>query len=84
MVYWKLRGLVCSKLGGLLAGDEYKLCECVGRQRGLCGRCLIRVTSMHYIKSLHMFKDDLSSPEHAIVTQGGSLGDWVGGVICVI
>ncbi len=71
---------VC-KLGGSLAGKECKLggggwCECewVGRQKGLCGSCLIRVTSMHCIKSIRMFEDDGTSPEHAIVIQGGSLG----------
>jgi hypothetical protein len=49
---------VCE-LGGSLAGDERKLgrgwCKCVGRQKGLCGSCLIRVISMHYFKSIRMF-----------------------------
>ncbi len=49
----------------------------VGRQKGLCGSCLIHVTSMHYIKSIRMFDDDVTSPEHALVIQGGSLGVWV-------
>ena len=38
------------KLGGSLAGDECKFCgvgwckcECIGRQKGLYGSCLIRV-----------------------------------------
>ena len=45
------------------AGDEYKLgggwckCECVRRQKGLCGSCLIRVTRMHCIKSIRMFEE---------------------------
>ncbi len=47
-------------------GDEYKLsgdwckCECVERQKGLCGSCLIRVTRMHYTKSIRMFEDDVT------------------------
>jgi hypothetical protein len=32
------------------------------------------VTSMHNIKSVPMFEDDATSPEHAVVMQGGSLG----------
>jgi hypothetical protein len=61
---------VC-KLGASLAGDECKLggggwCKCVGRQNDLYGRCLIRVTSMHYIKSIRIFEDDITSPEHAL------------------
>jgi hypothetical protein len=28
--------------------------SCIGRQRGLCGSCQIRVTSMHYIKSIRV------------------------------
>ncbi len=60
---------VC-KLGG---GGWWK-CECVGRQKGLIGRCLICVTSMHYA----------TSPEHTLVIQGGSLGVLVGGVMYVI
>jgi hypothetical protein len=56
---------VC-KLVGSLEGDERKLgggggvcckCECVGRQKGLCGSSLIRVTSMHSIKLVRMFED---------------------------
>ncbi len=53
-------------LGGSLAGDACKLggdwckSECVGRQKGLCGSCLIRVTSMHYMKSIRMFGDDVT------------------------
>ncbi len=58
---------VC-KLGGSLAGDECKLgggggwCKCkwVGRHKGLCGSCLICVTSMHFIKSIRMFEDDVT------------------------
>ncbi len=56
---------VC-KLGGLLAGDECKLggglckCKCAGRQNGLCGSCLIRIPSIHYIKSIRMFEDDVT------------------------
>jgi hypothetical protein len=29
---------------------------------------------MHYIKSIRMFEDDVTYPEHALVIQGGSLG----------
>jgi hypothetical protein len=52
------------KSGGSLVGDACTLydglrkCECVGRQKGLCGSCLIRVTSMHCIKSIRTFEDD--------------------------
>jgi hypothetical protein len=35
-------------------------CECVGRQKGLCGSCLIRVTSMHDMKSINMLEDDVT------------------------
>jgi hypothetical protein len=56
-----------SKLSGSLAGDECKFCgggwckcECVGRQKGLCGSSLIRVTSMHYVKSIRIFEDDVT------------------------
>jgi hypothetical protein len=38
------------------------------------GSCLIRVTRMHNIKSIRMFEDDMTGPEHALVIQGGSLG----------
>jgi hypothetical protein len=70
------------KLGGSLAGEMNVSwvvvvrckCECVGRQKGLCGSCLIRATSMHHIKSIRMFEDDVTWPEHALVMQGGSLG----------
>ncbi len=68
---------VC-KLGGSLAGDEWKLsgggwckCECVGRQKGLYGSCLIRFTSIHCLKSIRMFEDDVTWPEHALVIPGG-------------
>ena len=53
-------------LGGSLAGDECKWgCgwwkyEFVGRQKGFWGSCLIRVTSMHSIKSIRMFEDDVT------------------------
>ncbi len=50
----------------------------VGGQKDLCGSRLIRVTSMHYIESIRMFGDAVTSPEHALVIQGGSLGVWVG------
>jgi len=70
------------KLGGSLAGEMNVSwvvvvrckCECVGRPKGLCGRFLIRVTSMHYIKSIRMFEDDVTSPEEFVVIEGGSLG----------
>ena len=42
---------------------------------GVCGgRCVIRVTSMRYIKSIRMFEDDVTSPEEFVVIEGGSLG----------
>jgi hypothetical protein len=37
--------------------------------------CQIRVTSMYYIKSIRMFEDDVTWPEHAVVIKGG-LGRW--------
>ena len=50
MVSWTL----CVQVGWFVGGgDECKLgvdgwwkCECVGRQKCLCGSCLIRLTSM--------------------------------------
>jgi hypothetical protein len=77
---------VC-KLGGSLAEEmnvsfvvvRWIKCECIGRQNGFCGNCLIRVASRHYIKSIRMFEDDVTSPGHALVIQGnavGSLGWW--------
>jgi hypothetical protein len=54
-------------------GGGWCKCECVGRQKGLCESCLIRVTSMHYIKSIRMFEDDVTWSKHALVNQGGSL-----------
>jgi hypothetical protein len=88
--FWEVAWFCVCKLGGSLAGEECKLdgggrwkCECVGRQKGLCGSCLIRVTSMHYMKSIRMFEDDITWPEHALVMQGGSLGGLVSGVLYV-
>ncbi len=49
-------------------------CEFVGRQEGFCGSCLIRFASMHYMKWIRMFEDGITSPEHAVVIQGGLLG----------
>ncbi len=48
-------------------------CECVGRQKGVCGSCLIRVASMHYIKSIRMFEGDVTSSEHEDVHSGVEL-----------
>ncbi len=45
---------------------------------------MILVTSMHYIKSIRMFEDDVMGPEHALVIQGGSLGGWVVGVVVYV
>ncbi len=53
-------------------------------RRRVYGSCLIRVTSMHYKKSIRMFEDDVTSPENALVIQEGFLGVWVGGVMYVI
>ena len=70
---------VC-KLGVFIGGGWMEVwwwwykCECVGRQKGLCGSSLICVTSMHSIKSIRMFDDIVTWPEHALVIQGGSLG----------
>ena len=32
----------------------------IGRPTGLCGSCVIRVTSTHDIKSIGMFEDDVT------------------------
>ncbi len=60
----RLHGFVCTSWvvrwrGGecKLGGDGWCTCECVGRQKGVCGSCLIRVSSMHYIKSIRMFEN---------------------------
>ncbi len=51
----------------------------------LCGSCLICLTSMHDMKSIRMFEETVTSPEHALVIQGGSLGGvGVGGVMYAI
>jgi hypothetical protein len=60
-------GFVCTSWVIHWRGNECKLggwpkCECVWRQKGLCGSSLIRVTSMHYIKSTRMFEDEVTSP----------------------
>jgi hypothetical protein len=67
-VYWTLRVVTQCKLGGSLAGVMHVIfevvvrcnCECVGRQKGLCGSGLMPVTSMHYIKSIRLFEDDVT------------------------
>jgi hypothetical protein len=42
--------ILCVQVGWFVGGrNECKFCG------GLCGSCLIRVTSMHYIKSIRMF-----------------------------
>ncbi len=57
----------------------------LGDRSVLCGSCLNRLTSMHDMKSIRMFEDDVTPPEHALVIQGGSLGGvWVGGVMYAI
>ncbi len=67
------------EVGCFVGGDECKLVVVVGESASalgdrmfLCGSCLIRVTSMHCIKSVRMFEDDVTWP--ALVIQGGSLG----------
>ncbi len=49
-------GNECKFCGGVW----YK-CECIGRQKGLCESCLIRVTSVRDIKSIRMFEDMVTS-----------------------
>jgi hypothetical protein len=60
MVYWTLRGFGVCKLGGSLAGEmnvnwmvvvRCKSASALGDRRGLCESSLMRVTSMHGIKS---------------------------------
>ncbi len=60
--------------------DSWCKCECVGRQKGLCGSCLIHDTSMHYIKWIRMFGDDVTWPEHALAMQGVHSGVCADGV----
>ncbi len=63
-----------------MAGEDCKMGGgWVGGQKGLCGSCLIHVTSMHHIKSMRMFEGDVESPEHALVIQRGSLHGGLGG-----
>jgi hypothetical protein len=88
---WVYTLVLCVEVGWFIGGgNECKLgggrwkLECVGRQKGLCGSYLIRITSMLYIKSIRMFEDNVTSPEHAIVIDGGSIGGWVGGVLYVL
>jgi hypothetical protein len=84
-----MREIQC-KLGVSLARDECKLsgggwrkCECVRRQKCFCGSCQIRVTRMHYIKSIRMFEDDVtcnvtctSSINSIKEVHSGFLGWW--------
>jgi hypothetical protein len=51
IVYWTLRGFVCA--------SWVVVCESAS-WRGMNVSCLIRVTSMHYIKSIRMFEDDVT------------------------
>ena len=46
--------VLCVQVGWFVGGGNECKCECVGRQKGLCGSCLIRVTSMHGIKSIRV------------------------------
>ncbi len=80
---------VC-KLVSSLAEDECKFCgggrckwDGVGRQNGLCGSCLIRVTNMHNIKSIRIFEDDVRRT-CSCDSRRFTLGVWVGGVMYVI
>jgi hypothetical protein len=50
-------GNECKFYGG--SGCWWK-CECIGRQKGLCGSDVIRVTGTHDIKSVGMFEDDVT------------------------
>jgi hypothetical protein len=52
--------ILCVQVGQFVGGGNECKCECVGRWKGLCGSCLIRVTSMHYIKSVRMLEDDVT------------------------
>ena len=44
------------------------------RPKGLCGRCLLRVTSICMTSSRYVCLRGQTRPEHALVIQGGSLG----------
>jgi hypothetical protein len=63
---------VC-KLGGSLAG-----------KMNVSWVVVVCNTNMHYIKSIRMFEDDVTLPEHAFVIQRGSIRVWVGGRMYVI
>jgi hypothetical protein len=75
MVYRTLRGFMC-KFGDSLARRNVSWVV-VGTSASALGNrrvCVIRVTSMYYMKSIRMFEDDVTSPEHALLIQGDSLG----------
>jgi hypothetical protein len=67
MVYWTLRGFVRASWMVRWRGMNVSWAVVVGEsasalgdEKGLCGSCLIRVTSMHDIKSIHLFEDDVT------------------------
>jgi hypothetical protein len=55
-----------DRVGTMVFGHCVVLCEQAGWFVGggneckFCGSCQIRVTSMHYIKSIRMFEDDVT------------------------
>ena len=49
---------ICRIFAAYFSDESYEIC----------------VTSMHYIKSIRMFEDDVTSPEEFVVIEGGSLG----------
>ncbi len=60
---WMLRGFMCTSRVVRWRGVYVSWVMVVGASasafgdRRVCGRCLIRVSSMHYIKSIRMFEN---------------------------
>ncbi len=58
----------CVYVGWLVGGGKeckfcgggWRKCEFVGNQQGLYGSCLLRFSSMYYIKAIPMFLDDVT------------------------
>ena len=88
--FWLPNVIFVRKLCGSKAGDECTFCggwwkcECVGRPKGLCRRCLIRVASMHDLKSIRMFERTDSTWTCSCDSRSFTRGCWVGGVMYVI
>ncbi len=78
MVYWTLRGYVCTSWVVLWRGINVSLVVVVGASASALRDRRVCVTNMHDIKSIRMFEDDVTWPEHVFVIQGDSLGRVLG------